>query len=293
MQYAKCLFAGIELDTYMVDDVEYLTAASMANGLKKDARQANNWLRRGGKVDYAIDVDVKTGNGATRKAKAYPLPLMVEMVEYWADKGDIEAKALRTAILQSDLQRTVREAHGITVTSEQHESNRRAIRLDLVAKIIKKHVPGTMLEASQFVRFPELQVSEAIERYRVVRAIAAVKKTSDKFGLEFEYRPEDEQYIEEVENFDFNSKEPDNTENEQIYNEQYKDAQRKQSLVNNSDEFVFSTKLAYIRDKLDLLAKQPNRSDLDKISDVIGKAKQELQEESGITRTELDSLLAA
>jgi hypothetical protein len=71
------------------------------------------------------------------KAKAYPIALMEEMIEYWAKRGDKHAQALINAAWKTDFESSVRQALGQKVSEKNREQMRKS---SLTPKEVHKEV---------------------------------------------------------------------------------------------------------------------------------------------------------
>jgi hypothetical protein len=88
---------------------------------------------------YAQPVQVLTGRTKT-PVKAYTIRLIVEYMKFRAYKlKDLHVQALLDTIVEADIIRTIKEAHGITVTAVQHERERERIFIDKVSAILDAH----------------------------------------------------------------------------------------------------------------------------------------------------------
>lgn len=175
MNHKKVVFAGIELDAYIVDGEMYITPASTARGLNKPPQHAIDFLHRRKLTHLSITVEITTSKGAKRTAKAYPVFVIVQMIEYWADYGYVPAKALRSAILESDLHRTIIKGYGLNVIN--YESARNQSRLEFVAKYTKLAERGSKL------------VTRDIEaEYRLMSNVSEVELNNENENVDVNWR---------------------------------------------------------------------------------------------------------
>jgi hypothetical protein len=120
----------------------FITFSSLANGLDIERKSIENWYNRVYKdstESYARPVEVVTGKNNT-PAFAYSVQLVVEYMRYRAIKlDDLHVQALLDSIVEADIIRTIKEAHGVTVTAAQHERERETIFLDKVSAILDAH----------------------------------------------------------------------------------------------------------------------------------------------------------
>lgn len=187
-QYTTASFAGLSIDTFIVAGKEYITPSSMAKGLDKTSQQANDWLRRKNKAELAIDVMVKGNGRAMIAAKAYPVELVAEMVEYWADRGYEPAKALINASFRADLIRTVKEANGIQVTAAQHEATRELIREKLLEEYTKLGAKlGELREAGLVFSDQFAQVAEERNHILFNELTVLEKEVAKERQLDIDY----------------------------------------------------------------------------------------------------------
>lgn len=135
--YTTISYAGLTLDTYLTSDQQtWLTLSSLATGIGVHRQTVKDWLRHHSQPDiHSIDVKVGKFNKA---AKAYPVEIAVDFLEYMATRGNKEAKAFLTATVVADIKRSIKEANGILMTAAQHEEARHLTRLELLQQWARK-----------------------------------------------------------------------------------------------------------------------------------------------------------
>src|SRR4028119_389524 len=130
MNYTTITYSGLPLDTFMTEDGQtWLTLSSLAKGVGVHQHSTIHWLSR--KIETRPEsIDVRVGPKRNVKATAYPVDIAVAFIDYMADKGNKECRALRSATLSADIERSTRESHGDGVTAAQHEEIRPSARLE-------------------------------------------------------------------------------------------------------------------------------------------------------------------
>lgn len=179
--YTTITYSGLALDAFMTDDQQaWLTLSSLASGLGIHRQTVADWLKYHCKSQH-VPIDVKVGK-YKKAAKAYPTELAVEFVDFMADKGNKEAKALRTSTLKADLDRSIREANGILVTAAQHEEVRHNTRLALLQQWVADNYQA--VRPSKFANYNRLEESEMVAagftdpvEQRILGMEAYIKKT--------------------------------------------------------------------------------------------------------------------
>jgi hypothetical protein len=120
----------------------FITFSSLAQGLGVPLKSILNWYQRVHKDNtefYTQPIEVPTGKNNT-PTNAYSVQLVVEYMQYRATKlKDFQVQALLNTIVEADIIRTIKEAHGITVTAAQHERERERIFIDKVSAILDAH----------------------------------------------------------------------------------------------------------------------------------------------------------
>lgn len=136
MNYTIIDFAGLVLDTFLGESGQtYATLTSLADSLGIDRTTVKNWVQRYCKVQ---GVKVQVGKFKSM-ALAYPLDVLGEFMDYRISMGDKQALALYSATFRADLDRTIKEANGLIVTSKEHEEVRRVTRLELLKKWVDEN----------------------------------------------------------------------------------------------------------------------------------------------------------
>jgi hypothetical protein len=130
MNYTTITYSGLPLDTFMTEDGRtWLTLSSLAKGVGVHQQSTIHWLSR--KIETRPEsIDVRVGPKRNVKATAYPVDIAVAFIDYMADKGNKECRALRSATLRADIERSIRESNGDVVTAAQHEEIRHSARLE-------------------------------------------------------------------------------------------------------------------------------------------------------------------
>lgn len=136
-QHSTISFAGLLLDCFITSDKStWLTLTSLATALNIHRQTLKNWLN--------LKSDAKQGSTLTvavglrkKEATAYPVDIAVAFIDYMADKGNKECKALRSATLRADIERSIRESNGEVVTAAQHEEVRHSARLEYLQQWVK------------------------------------------------------------------------------------------------------------------------------------------------------------
>lgn len=187
--YTTLPFAGLMLDTFKtLDGDNWVTLSSLAKALGIHQQTVGNWVKAKGNQERSLDVKVGKFNKA---AKAYPTQMVVDFIDHLADKGNKEAKALRTATLKADLDRSIDESNGLVVTAAQHEKVRHSTRLALLQQWVKDNYQPTMLKNGVVVPIDHNMIREGdfengIERQIVeLEALIARRETyiaSGKWG---------------------------------------------------------------------------------------------------------------
>src|SRR4028119_1625768 len=126
MNYTTITYSGLPLDTFMTEDGRtWLTLSSLAKGVGVHQQSTIHWLSR--KIETRPEsIDVRVGPKRNVKATAYPVDIAVAFIDYMADKGNKECRALRSATLRADIERSIRESNGDVVTAARHEAIRRS-----------------------------------------------------------------------------------------------------------------------------------------------------------------------
>lgn len=138
MKYTTVDFAGIQIDSFLVDGQAYVTLTSFANGLGISRQNVKDWAKNHNQVE---GIAVKVGKRQV-PATAYPISVIGDFLDYRISLGDKQVQALYSATFRADLERTIKEANGIQVTAAQHEETRHRIRIELVNKYIPEYING-------------------------------------------------------------------------------------------------------------------------------------------------------
>lgn len=135
LSHATVDFAGLYLDTFLTEDERaYVTLTSICKGLDISNQTAINWLQRHNRKAEGIPVVTGIRNKA---ATAYPISLIGDFLDYRVSLGDKKVLALYSATFRADLEAEIKIANLVTVTAEERNANRTAIRLELVEQMYK------------------------------------------------------------------------------------------------------------------------------------------------------------
>lgn len=122
----------------------YLTLSSVAEGLGIARKSITNWRDRVYEQQQQGEdtITVQTGLKNT-PTLAYSVKTAIAYIEYRAIRiKDIKCQALLRAIVIADVERTIKEAHGLLITSEQHEQRRLELRKDFLGQVITHYNPS-------------------------------------------------------------------------------------------------------------------------------------------------------
>lgn len=138
-------YAGLVMFT-AVDSLDrtYVKAVDVQNAVGKPDNSYRNFLM--GKSSEALLANgLQSGKfkirvpGFKKPVAFIPTDCISLYWQYQANQGNKQAQALMLSVVQADLERSIKESNGITVTANQHEENRREIRLALIKEWLPQH----------------------------------------------------------------------------------------------------------------------------------------------------------
>ncbi|WP_414582389.1 hypothetical protein [Scytonema sp. PCC 10023] len=145
--YSTHPFAGIQIDSFITEDGRHwATLTPLAQACGGSRQNMVDWVARKGNLET---LDVKVGK-FKKAAKAYLISDIGDYLDYRVELGDKKALALYSATFRADLERSIKEAHGQSVTAAQHEDRRATIRMELIDRMLEKqHIIWERPYASQ------------------------------------------------------------------------------------------------------------------------------------------------
>jgi hypothetical protein len=123
-------------------------------------------------VSLEVEIEGFGFNSIKLKATAYPLATIKDFLLYLAGKRKKNAFALALlgSLAQADIERTLLEKAGFVVTSEQHESNRKKIRLSYLKETISNAEPT--IPGHHFVSIQHLNLEQGSIEQRIAGELA-------------------------------------------------------------------------------------------------------------------------
>jgi hypothetical protein len=123
-------FSGILFDGYMDSETKvcYATLTSFAKGLTISRHNVKNWLDR-----YCKEVGLPVTVGKFNKVvTVYTTETIFDFLDYRLGLGDKQVQALFSAVTRADLESSIKESNGVSLTTSQHEETRSTIRVYLI-----------------------------------------------------------------------------------------------------------------------------------------------------------------